>query len=508
MSLKKRLIAAGAVALGAALAFGIAISGREISDAGEAEPIFSQGKETLYLWYTDEALTAYLSSAAVTYNESHEVRIVPVLESGLEYLENINRASLSGENVPDLYLLSHDSLEKAYLAGLAHEVEPGEDFSLEDTYMETGLNAAAYKDKIIAYPFYFETSSLLYNKTYLEEMAREQLQTEADLLAGEAAQANAPAAGSSQEEAESVEAADMEETQISEQQIQQRVEEILPSTLEDIKTFADSYDAPDQVETVFKWDVTDIFYNYFFIGSAIEMGGEAGWDTSRIDIYNEAAITSMRAYEELNQFFAIDTSEIDYESVIDEFISGKLVFTVATSDVVSRLEQAKEDGLFDYEYGITQTPDINEEMGTRSLSVTQCVVVNGYSQHQEEANDFARFLTSEYMDILYARTGKVSAAKNVDYGYEALTEFAREYEASISMPKMIETSNFWVQLEVMFSQVWNGADANEMLKELSEQIMRQVTGQEYEETYIEEILEEEEIEYLEEADEQEASGEE
>lgn len=495
MSLKKRLIAVGVTVLVAALTFGIAKSGREITMI-EEEPVFSQGKETLYLWYTDEVLTSYLSSAAVTYNESHDVRIVPVLESGLEYLENINQASLSEENIPDMYILSHDSLEKAYLAGLAHEIEPGDGISLEDAYMETGLYAATYKDKVIAYPFYFETSSLLYNKTYLEEMARNQLQAEADVLAAEEAQANAPETGSSDEEIESIAVTDTEEVQIDEQQVQQRAAQILPSTLEDIKTFADSYDAPEQVEAVFKWDVTDIFYNYFFIGNAINMGGEAGWDISRIDIYNEAAIDSMRAYEELNQFFSIDTSQITYESVIDEFISGKLVFTVATTDVVSRLEQAKEDGLFAYDYGVTLTPDINEDMKTRSLSMTQCVVVNGYSEHQEEANDFAHFLTTEYNDILYARTGKVSAAKDVDYGYEALDEFAREYENSISMPKMIETSNFWVQLEVTFSQVWNGADANEMLKELSEQIMQQITGRAYEEEHIQEIQEEDEIEYL------------
>ena len=262
------------------------------------------------------------------------------------------------------------------------------------------------------------------------------------------------------------------------EQVSAKMAEILPATLEDIKTFADSYDAPEQVEAVFKWDVTDIFYNYFFIGDAVHMGGEAGDDVSQIDIYNQNAVESMKAYAELNQFFSIDTSEIDYDSVMDEFISGKLVFTVATTDVVSRLEQAKEDGLFPYDYGITLIPDIDGEKKTRSLSVTSCVVINGYSEHQKEANDFARFLTSEYNDILYARTGKVSSALQVDYGYEALKEFAREYERSISMPKMLETSNFWVQLEAVFAQVWNGADAESKLKELAEGMQRQISGRE------------------------------
>ncbi|MBD5500229.1 MAG: extracellular solute-binding protein [Lachnospiraceae bacterium] len=486
MSLKKRLAAVGVIAAVAVITFGIA-SGRQMMQTQEEEvaPVSYGGKETLYVWYTDEALTSYISSAAVTYNEDHDIRVVPVLEPGIEYLEQINQASLLEENIPDAYILSHDSLEKAYLAGLAHEIAPKEDISLEESYMQTSLDAVTYKDKVIGYPFYFETGSLLYNRTYLEELAKSQLQVEA-LLQEEGTEEEAGAEQS------------IEEAVIDEEEIRKRVEELLPETLEEIKAFADSYDTPEQVEAVFKWDVTDIFYNYFFIGNAIQMGGEAGWDASRIDIYNEDAIESMRAYEELKQFFSIDASEVDYDTVIDEFAAGKLIFTVATTDVVARLEQAKEDGLFEYDYGISLTPDIDENRKTRSLSMTQCVVINGYSEHQKEANDFAYFLTCEYNDILYARTGKVSAAKNVDYGYDALYRFAEEYEKSISMPKMIETSNFWVQLEVAFSQVWNGADANLMLKELSEQIMQQVTGQPYTEEYIEEIREEEEVEYLDE----------
>lgn len=112
------------------------------------------------------------------------------------------------------------------------------------------------------------------------------------------------------------------------------------------------------------------------------MGGEAGWDTSRINIYNQDAIKSMRVYQELNQFFSIDTSVSSYEAILDEFMAGKMVFTMATSDAVAKLEQAKAEGNFPYDYGITLAPDINDEMQTRSLSMTGCVVINGYSQNR------------------------------------------------------------------------------------------------------------------------------
>lgn len=492
MGFKKRLAAVLLLAAVSLLTFGIARSGMKVSEKqAEDFSAFTGGKDTLYLWYTDEALTSYLTSAAVTYNENHDVRIVPVLQSGPEYLEQINTASLSEEEMPDLYILSHDSLEKAYLAGLAEEVRLRERTSLRDTYRDTGLSAATYQGRVIGYPFYFETSALLYNKTYLKNLAESQLQAEADAAAGEEAQQQADAGNIQEDTTE-------ETASFSEEEIEARVQELLPRTLEDLKTFADSYDAPEAVEGVFKWDVTDVFYNYFFIGNAIKMGGDAGDDTSQIDIYNLNAIRNMRAYEELNQFFSIDTSEISYESVIHEFMEGKQVFTVATSDVVGTLEQAGADGSFPYEYGIALLPDIDADRETKPLSMTQCVVVNGYGTHQEDANDFAFFLTARYNDSLYARSGKVSAARDVDYGNEALSMFAEAYDNSVAMPKMIETSNFWVLLERVFSQVWNGTDANDALKELSEQIMQQVTGQEYEEVYIEDVQEETDVEYLDE----------
>lgn len=486
--MKKRLMAIVLIVLAAAAVYGIAKSGlpiREKMDASESS-IIGNDRDSIYIWYTDDAISPYISSAAVAYNDAHGTRIVPVLESGLDYVEAINESSISS-NVPDMYVISHDALQKVYLAGLAAQIEP--DFDLQEAFVSTGLQAVTYKDKVIAYPFYFETSSLLYNETYLRDFAITKLQQEqADQQAQET---------QNQTENEESDGQDVQES-FSEEQIAAKMAELLPDSIDDILTFADNYDAPEQVESVLKWDVTDIFYNYFFVGSDINMGGECGWDTSQIDIYNRDAIESMKAYQNLNNFFSIDTSEISYKSTLGDFMQGKVVFTIATSDAVATLEQAKADGSFAYDYGFLTTPSTKEGEESRSLSMTNCVVVNSYSENQETANDFAKFLCTEYNDILYDRTGKVSAEKNVVYSNDALTVFAKEYETSVPMPKMIETGNYWVQLEAVFAEIWNGADANQKLKELSEKIKEQVSGQKVEEVYIEDEQDDEEIEYLDE----------
>ena len=64
------------------------------------------------------------------------------------------------------------------------------------------------------------------------------------------------------------------------------------------------------------------------------------------------------------------------------------------------------------------------------------------------------------------------AAENEDNG--ALTVFADEYADSVSLPKMLETGNFWMQLEVLFSKVWNGEDVTTLVEQLAGTIAEQV----------------------------------
>lgn len=486
--MKKRWIAALAVCLVVSGVYAVGASGLQVTPKEETEKP-QEGlpghRETLYLWYTDEALTDYLGSAALSYSESQDqVRVVPVYTSGLEYLETINQASLNSDQVPDLYLISNDSLEKAYLGGLASELRtPETAASPESVFPETAVHAVTYQGKMIAYPFYYETSCLLFNKTYLEDWARAQLEAEADAAEGEKAQEQIDSGEKNPEELEEEsQGQETEQPDAPEEAaaVEARVEESLPRTIDDILSFADEYDAPEQVEAVFKWDVSDIFYNYFFVGDVIDVGGADGDRSDAICIYNEDAIRCMRVYQSLNQFFSIDTKEISYSGVLQDFIDGKIVYTVATSDALARVEEARNAGEFLGEYQAVTLPDVTKELKSSSLSVTQSLVVNGYSTKKDLANEFAVYLTEGNTDELYSRAGKLPVYTNGTL-YEDVNRaaFLEEYKVSVPMPKMIETSNFWVELEIAFAKIWDGEDANEDLRLLSEKIMRQVHGAEY-----------------------------
>ena len=485
MTLKRRLLMILAIALLAGGLYGTGRLGmtvqRDENEEVEEEFLFGH-RDTLYLWYTDEALTDYLNSVVVSYSEyQDDVRVVPVYTSGLEYLETINQASLQTKEVPDLYIVSNDSLEKAYLAGLASEVRiPQGVLPMAEVLPQTAVRAVTYMDKQIGYPFYFETSCFLYNRTYLEDWARSQLEMLRDQEMAEESQEHAESGDVEEEVTGEATVVD-----ISDEAVAAKMEEALPQTIDDILAFADVYDAPEQVEAVFKWDVSDIFYNYFFVGNYIDVGGVSGDRSDSIHIYNEEAIRCLRVYQDLNQFFSIDTKEISYDGVLQDFIDGKIVYTVVTSDALSRIEKAREEGDFAYEYGMSMLPDVSEQLQSSSLSVTQCVAVNGYSTQKQKANDFAVYLTEYAAQDLYTRTGKLPVyAGGTTYDNPNAAAFLEEYQNSVPMPKMIETSNFWVELEIAFAKIWMGDDANDSLRALSEQIMAQVLGEAYTEEYI------------------------
>lgn len=465
MRLKSRLISAAAVAaMAAAAMFGSTFKMDMTAEGGLS---LFDNKETIYFWYSDESMSDYIQSAAVAFGERENVRVIPVLGAESEYLEEINNATLHSEQQPDAYMLSNDSLEKAYLAGLACEIEDEAGVCTEQYFSRAALDAVAYKDKTIAYPLYFETSALVYNKTYLNEWEQQLIERQ------ETAEMTAEEAAADAEEAEE----ETEELSGEGKMTYVYPEGGIPRTIDQLLTVADTFDVPEGVEAIMKWDVSDILYNYWIVGNYMDVGGDAGDNAGELDIDNAETIQCLEVYKALNQFFYIESDTVTYESVIQDFIDGRVVFTIATTDVADRLRQAKEAGELVYEYGIAPMPEVSDSLKSRSLSVTNAVVINGYSGHRELANRFAAFLTAEYAGELYERAGRMPACVQVGTEDACLQAFADEYAESVPLPKMMETGNFWMQLEILFSKVWNGEDVQQLVEELAEGMRLQLGHQ-------------------------------
>lgn len=461
----------------------------------------AEGKQVITIWYADDALTEFVTTNALAYQSETGIHVDTRLVSGIEYLEQINTASIyHGEAdangaayvQPDVYITTHDNLMRAYLAGLAAAVTDPDAVLNTANYPEVALHAISCNDKMVGYPLSYETAFFLYNKTYMADLASARITEENDFHTGETAQETTDATGeqnasdenganrdaSGDGAADEEEGADEDpmgdEEVITSPEVRRRLATMIPATLEDIKAFAYNYEAPDQVEAVFKWDVSDIFYNYFFVGNYMNVGGENGDNNAIFNIFNVQAVNCLLAYQNMNNFFSIDAKEVTYDSILRDFIDGKIVFTVATTDALSKIENAKREGDFNYDYGVAVLPDVGKYLKSRGLSVTTVAAVNGYSEQKEIANDFASFLSFDKGNELYRKAGKVSCLNRAEYDNDEVYRVMNEYEKSFPLPKMMETSNFWVQLEITMTRVFNGADPGQSLLDLSNEIGAQI----------------------------------
>ena len=470
MSFGKRFLAAllvGAMTLGTWYGSQLEIKSQN-KEAQKEQHLSKYNRDTtIYFWYSDEKLTDLINKACVDFGERENVHVLPVLVEQKAYLETINQASLAEEQMPDVYMVSHVDLEKAYLSGLATTVEDSAQI-LDDQHFGLGaLAAVTYKDKYVAYPFTFDTTAMVFNETYLRDWANQRAMREIATRDEEETTAITKSTSSSEEEKEAAGLLDDAEVALLADGF---FAEALPITIEDVLDIADTYDAPAEVEAVLSWDVSDVFYNYWFVGDSIDVGGRAGDRRSQVDIDNPSAVAAMKAYQDLRQFFSIESDKVSYEAVVNDFLQGKTVFTIATTDIVKRLEEAKENGEFAFDYGFVRLPRVSEEINGLPMSMTSCVAINGYSVEKALAEKFAVYLCDEIAGSVYERTGKASANRraSMDEAAGGLSIFAEEYEDSIPLPKLMEMENFWLELEITFSKVWNGADPEKSLKELDE----------------------------------------
>ena len=121
---------------------------------------------------------------------------------------------------------------------------------------------------------------------------------------------------------------------------------------------------------------------------------------------------------------------------------------------------------------------MTSELATKGLSVTNSVVVNAYSSQRDLAKSFARYLTCDKAGDLYALTGKMPVRLDVEYENPEMTVLLEQYENSVEVPKLTDLSNYWIEMEIAFANIWQGSDAQTEAESVAQEMMAQLGTQE------------------------------
>ncbi len=475
----------------------------EISTAQleETETAWYNRSDTIYFWYSNESMTDYINKAAVNFGEENNVHVLPMLITLDNYLEAVNEASVDNNQLPDAYMIGHESLEMASLAGLAVPIDDPEGICSPDNFSQAALNAVTYEEKLVGYPLAYNTCALIYNEDYLHDWANQKalaiLKGEGEPFvdgeyfddigvssdsSDETSDETSEEEGSEDKGEEDAEIDDTppefvyddlseeEQAELLAEKTDEVYENAIPETLNELLIIADSYSAPSGVDGVMSWDVSDIMYNFWIIGDVVDLGGASGDNRDRLVFNTESTINCLLRYQYLHHFFNIESSLASYDKVISDFINGKMIFTIASVDSVQKLKEAAEDGSLQHKYGFARIPMVDEEIKSRTMSMTEVVAINGYSEKKDIANAFARYLTCEFASELYPRTGMAACNIHANTAYEGLEAFDEEYADSVPLPKIIELENFWMELEALFARIWDGEDVEDQLRGLEETV--------------------------------------
>lgn len=357
-------------------------------------------QQTLTLWYSQSNMKDYLEQAASAYKDKYQVTITCEYKENSSYLEELYQSSVQEENGPDLYLLRNDKLGRVCMEGLA-AVNTSKKYDNKH-YCDTALQAAEYQNSLMAYPLYFNTVCMLYHTEYFP----------------------AP-----------------------------------PATMGAVTAFSEKTELGENTQYILYWDMNDYFCSYPFIGNYLNIGGNAGDDKSKVSIYNEQVICCLQQFQQLGQYFAVDGGQMQAEEALTAFAEGRALCILADSDMVHQMESYGE-----LQYQICAVPDLNEELKSCAGAYTELAVVNGLGFKQEQAAEFAQFLSYDYAEHLYETTGHFAARRDISYQKQELSEMYKIYEQSKQFPKLPETEDLNLNLNVLFANVRKGSDISAELQ--------------------------------------------
>lgn len=398
-------------------------------------------------WYTDQKMTDYFTYAVDRFQEENpNVTVNLSLVAANEYLDNINIQSFHMTNAVDVYMLSNVDIEKAYLAGLAESYDPSDTIYNSDNFGRSAIRAVKYGGKQVAYPLYFDSAFLIYNKAYIDEapITFDALLDMSNNLQNDEEKSN-----------------------------------------------------KDKIEKTLVWPVSDYTFNYPFLSDGFVVGGASGDDRSKVDTNNSEVTAALKYYQALNDFFAIDRNEANYEYCIEKFIEGKVAFTFAKTGMLKTLNEAVEESMKEpetsaensdsekkdedkkeedkndeqeevvereiFSYGTAKMPDISDSLNASSLSYTQSLIINPYSLHKEMAGKLVKALICDYADSFYEMTGFLPSYKNWQYDNDVFDGIYANYDDSTPRPKMMTLGDYYVQLEILLHKVWDDEAEVEVL---------------------------------------------
>lgn len=376
----------------------------------EARKLDIETPVTINVWYDNKDYERYLNTVASGLKAANNlITVNPVYIEAQDIIDTLYTETVRNNNAPDVYLMSSENSDKAYLLGLMLENDSYGDIYNENIYGKAAIKSASYKGKLYGYPVSFDMPVMVYNKKYASSV----------------------------------------------------------DSYDEIKQISDNYQVTEEnqnITKVFDFDASDMLINYPYVGRYMDIGGDVSENADIFTIDELNFKRALKEYASLKKTFGIDRNESTHDSCLDEFTQNKLLYTIVNT---SDLKKIDDSGVT---YGIIPVPYLLEGLESVPMSITTLAVVNPYTSDISVAKTVARAISYDYAADMQALSGHVSAradlikkgrkADNTDYNM--LHDI---YSDSIVKAKYVGVQNIYTRYEILIHQIWDGKNVDDAYNE-------------------------------------------
>lgn len=233
--------------------------------------------EEIIFWYYGSENKEFFENCADEFQEETGIAVSVEEQQSLNYFSRVYDASKTGEDMPDVFLLSAEQSEQAYLT----QILSANDNELPENCAKMAESAcAAWEDgKLYGYPLYFNTSVFAYRSDYFETA---------------------------------------------------------PTSIQEIIDYSIEHEPADGVEKLLEWDLSDACSNFAFLGSGITFQKEEGCITSE---YREEEFEACKTFfGNLTAVIELKEDELNSKKVAEDFIQGKTLAVLLPAEELGEID--------------------------------------------------------------------------------------------------------------------------------------------------------------------------
>lgn len=359
-------------------------------------------KITLTVWESLLGPDEFIKQAGAKYTESHpnvEIKFVNV-----ELGDSTGQIALDGPAGvgADLFAAPHDKLGELVNGG--HVAPTANADVVAKEVLGACSKALTYEGKMYGYPVSAETYALFYNK---------------DLIA----------------------------------------EKDVPKTWDALAKWVVDFNKKNPDKRGFIMDVGNAYYSIVFTTeNGNRIFGSTGTDTSTTYLNNDDAVNGMKFFQSLRPALNVPAADLSTGACDAAFQGGQAAMHITGPWNIKNFVDA---GL---NFGVAPLPSLpGDTVPAASFSGTRAMFVSAYSDHPEEAADFAQFLISPAMQQLRFDITGAMPAINVKVSSEYIGGFLQQLDYAFPMPSVPQMSAFWEALGNASKNIWDGADVKKEL---------------------------------------------